>query len=124
MKFGLEVLKGRPCRSGMTSAWACACAVTVTGRLVPRGHEANHRATALLDFIGVSGLGLRHHNTLVTSSNMSYPPEPFLLARQSGSKVPVLHAPEHQGPERATRILEGGYVDMVSMTRAHIADRT
>jgi NADPH-dependent 2,4-dienoyl-CoA reductase/sulfur reductase-like enzyme len=37
-------------------------------------------------------------------------------------KVPVLHAQNIKDPNQATRILEGGYVDMVGMTRAHIAD--
>ena len=35
--------------------------------------------------------------------------------------MPVLHAQNIKDPNQATRILEGGYVDMVGMTRAHIA---
>jgi NADPH-dependent 2,4-dienoyl-CoA reductase/sulfur reductase-like enzyme len=56
---------------------------------------------------------------------MSFPPEPFLhLAAgiKEVVKVPVLHAQNIKDPNQATRILEGGYVDMVGMTRAHIAD--
>jgi NADPH-dependent 2,4-dienoyl-CoA reductase/sulfur reductase-like enzyme len=56
---------------------------------------------------------------------MSFPPEPFLHLA-AGIKevvnVPVLHAQNIKDPNQATRILEGGYVDMVGMTRAHIAD--
>ncbi|PGC63301.1 N-methylproline demethylase, partial [Bacillus safensis] len=66
------------------------------------------------------------HNTLANViPNMSYPPEPFLhLAAgiKEVVKVPVLHAQNIKDPNQATRILEGGYVDMVGMTRAHIAD--
>ena len=56
---------------------------------------------------------------------MSYPPEPFLhLAAgiKEVVKAPVLHAQNIKDPNQATRILEGGYVDMVGMTRAHMAD--
>ncbi|MDC6625692.1 N-methylproline demethylase, partial [Leclercia adecarboxylata] len=82
--------------------------------------------TGMLDFIGVVGSGCDTHNTLANViPNMSYPPEPFLhLAAgiKEVVKVPVLHAQNIKDPNQATRILEGGYVDMVGMTRAHIAD--
>jgi len=56
---------------------------------------------------------------------MSYPPEPFLHLA-AGIKevvsVPVIHAQNIKDPNQAQRILEGGYVDFVGMTRAHIAD--
>lgn len=74
----------------------------------------------------VVGSGCDTHNTLANViPNMSYPPEPFLhLAAgiKEVVKVPVLHAQNIKDPNQATRILEGGYVDMVGMTRAHIAD--
>ena len=50
--------------------------------------------------------------------------EAFKLHLQLG-KAPVqarIHALNIKDPNQATRILEGGYVDMVGMTRAHIAD--
>ncbi|PBQ13323.1 dimethylglycine demethylation protein DgcA [Pseudomonas syringae] len=82
--------------------------------------------TGMIDFIGVVGSGCDTHNTLANViPNMSYPPEPFLhLAAgiKEVVKAPVLHAQNIKDPNQATRILEGGYVDMVGMTRAHIAD--
>ncbi len=82
--------------------------------------------TGMLDFIGVVGSGCDTHNTLANViPNMTFPPEPFLHLA-AGIKevvdVPVLHAQNIKDPNQATRILEGGYVDMVGMTRAHIAD--
>jgi len=82
--------------------------------------------TGMLDFIGVIGSGCDTHNTLANViPNMSFPPEPFLHLA-AGIKdvvnVPVLHAQNIKDPNQAQRILEGGYVDMVGMTRAHMAD--
>ncbi|WP_027966232.1 dimethylglycine demethylation protein DgcA [Halomonas halocynthiae] len=82
--------------------------------------------TGMLDFIGVVGSGADTHNTLANAiPNMSFPPEPFLhLAAgiKDVVQVPVLHAQNIKDPNQATRILEGGYVDMVGMTRGLIAD--
>ncbi|MFP3427528.1 N-methylproline demethylase, partial [Pseudoalteromonas sp. SIMBA_162] len=75
---------------------------------------------------GVIGSGCDTHNSLANViPNMSYPPEPFLHLA-SGIKevvsIPVIHAQNIKDPNQAERILEGGYVDMVGTTRAHIAD--
>lgn len=87
---------------------------------------AYYDATGLVDFFGVIGSGCDTHNTLANViPNMSYPPEPFLhLAAgiKEVVKAPVIHAQNIKDPNQAQRILEGGYVDMVGMTRAHIAD--
>ncbi|WP_163836220.1 dimethylglycine demethylation protein DgcA [Spartinivicinus ruber] len=82
--------------------------------------------TGLIDFFGVVGSGCDTHNTLANViPNMSYPPEPFLHLA-AGIKevvdVPVIHAQNIKDPNQAQRILEEGYVDLVGMTRAHIAD--
>ncbi len=82
--------------------------------------------TGLVDFFGVVGSGCDTHNTLANViPNMSYPPEPFLHLA-AGIKemvdVPVIHAQNIKDPNQAQRILEAGYVDLVGMTRAHIAD--
>ncbi|MFC2991912.1 dimethylglycine demethylation protein DgcA [Halomonas tibetensis] len=83
-------------------------------------------ATGQVDFFGVVGSGCDTHNSLANViPNMSYPPEPFLhLAAgiKEVVKVPVIHAQNIKDPNQAQRILEGGYVDLVGMTRAHIAD--
>ncbi|MDX1269569.1 MAG: NAD(P)-binding protein, partial [Oceanisphaera sp.] len=82
--------------------------------------------TGMVDFFGVIGSGCDTHNTLANViPNMSYPPEPFLHLA-AGIKevvtVPVIHAQNIKDPTQAQRILEGGYVDFVGMTRAHMAD--
>lgn len=87
---------------------------------------AYYDATGMVDYFGVVGSGCDTHNTLANViPNMSYPPEPFLHLA-AGIKevvsVPVIHAQNIKDPNQAQRILEAGYVDLVGMTRAHIAD--
>ena len=131
MKFGLEVLKAVRAEVGDDF---CVGMRICGDEFHPDGlsHEdmkqiaAYYDATGMLDFIGVVGSGCDTHNTLANViPNMSFPPEPFLhLAAgiKEVVKVPVLHAQNIKDPNQATRILEGGYVDMVGMTRAHMAD--
>jgi dimethylglycine catabolism A len=82
--------------------------------------------TGLIDFLSVIGSGADTHNTLANCMPpMALPPEPFVnLAAgiKTVSKVPVLHAQGIRDITQAERILAGGLVDMVGMTRAHIAD--
>lgn len=85
-----------------------------------------YSASGLVDFISVVGSGADTHNTIANViPNMAYPPEPFLHLA-AGIKevvdVSVMHAQNIKDPVQAQRILEEGYVDMVGMTRAHIAD--
>ncbi len=82
--------------------------------------------SGLVDFISVVGSGADTHNTIANViPNMAYPPEPFLHLA-AGIKevvdVPVMHAQNIKDPVQAQRIIEEGYVDLVGMTRAHIAD--
>lgn len=83
-------------------------------------------ATKLLDFISVIGSGADTHNTLANCMPpMALPPEPFLnLAAgiKSVTSLPVMHAQGIRDPQQAERILAEGLVDMVGMTRPHIAD--
>jgi dimethylglycine catabolism A len=80
----------------------------------------------LIDFISVIGSGADTHNTLANCMPpMALPPEPFVhLAAgiKSVVNVPVLHAQGIRDITQAERILGNGLVDMVGMTRAHIAD--
>lgn len=82
--------------------------------------------TGMLDFISVIGSGADTHNTLANCMPpMALPPEPFVhLAAgiKSVVKVPILHAQGIRDITQAERILAAGHVDMVGMTRAHIAD--
>lgn len=131
MKFGLEVLKAVRAEVGEDF---CVGMRICGDEFHPDGlsHEdmkqiaKYYSDTGMLDFIGVVGSGCDTHNTLANViPNMTFPPEPFLHLA-AGIKevvdVPVLHAQNIKDPNQATRILEGGYVDMVGMTRAHIAD--
>lgn len=131
MRFGMEVLKAVRAEVGDDFV----VGMRITGdEFHPDGlsHDdmkqiaAYYDATGMVDFFGVVGSGCDTHNTLANViPNMSYPPEPFLhLASgiKEVVKVPVIHAQNIKDPNQAQRILEGGYVDMVGMTRAHIAD--
>lgn len=131
MRFGLEVLKAVREEVGPDFV----VGMRICGdEFHPDGltHEdmkqiaAYYDATGLVDFFGVIGSGCDTHNSLANViPNMSYPPEPFLhLASgiKEVVKVPVIHAQNIKDPNQAQRILEGGYVDLVGMTRAHIAD--
>ncbi|MFQ3197809.1 MAG: 2,4-dienoyl-CoA reductase-like NADH-dependent reductase (Old Yellow Enzyme family) [Paraglaciecola sp.] len=131
MRFGIEVLKAVREEVGRDFA----VGLRITGdefHADGLNHEdmkeiaAYYNKTGLLDFFSVIGSGCDTHNTLANViPNMSYPPEPFLHLA-AGIKevvdVPVMHAQNIKDPNQAQRILEGGYVDFVGMTRAHIAD--
>ena len=131
MRFGLEVLKAIRAEVGPDFA----VGMRICGdEFHPDGlsHEDMKQIakyyddTGMVDFFGVIGSGCDTHNTLANViPNMSYPPEPFLHLA-AGIKevvtVPVIHAQNIKDPTQAQRILEGGYVDFVGMTRAHIAD--
>ncbi|GHB01251.1 dimethylglycine demethylation protein DgcA [Modicisalibacter luteus] len=131
MRFGMEVLKAVRAEVGDDFV----VGMRITGdEFHPDGltHDdmkqiaAYYDATGMVDFFGVVGSGCDTHNTLANViPNMSYPPEPFLHLA-AGIKevvsVPVIHAQNIKDPNQAQRILEGGYVDLVGMTRAHIAD--
>ncbi len=82
--------------------------------------------TGLIDYLSVIGSGADTHNTLANCMPpMALPPEPFVhLAAgiKSVSKVPVMHAQSIRDATQAERILAQGWVDLVGMTRAQIAD--
>ncbi|REG81585.1 NADH:flavin oxidoreductase [Marinomonas pollencensis] len=131
MKFGLEVLKAVRAEVGPDFV----VGLRISGdEFHPDGlnHEDMKQIakyfndTGMIDYFGVVGSGCDTHNTLANViPNMSYPPEPFLHLA-AGIKavvdVPVIHAQNIKDPNQAKRIIEGGYVDFVGMTRAHIAD--
>ena len=131
MRFGLEVLKAVRAEVGddfVVGMRICGDEFHPDGLTHDDMKQiaAYYDATGMVDFFGVIGSGCDTHNTLANViPNMSYPPEPFLhLAAgiKEVVKAPVIHAQNIKDPNQAQRILEGGYVDMVGMTRAHIAD--
>ncbi|WP_148253569.1 dimethylglycine demethylation protein DgcA [Aidingimonas lacisalsi] len=131
MRFGMEVLKAVRAEVGddfVVGMRICGDEFHPDGL----NHEdmkqiaAYYDATGQVDFFGVVGSGCDTHDTLANViPNMSYPPEPFLHLAAGIKEVvnaPVIHAQNIKDPNQAERILEGGYVDLVGMTRAHIAD--
>ncbi|MCX5517298.1 NADH:flavin oxidoreductase [Kaistia defluvii] len=82
--------------------------------------------TQLIDYLSVIGSGADTHNTLANCMPpMALPPEPFVhLAAgiKSVVTIPVMHAQSIRDAGQAERILAGGMVDLVGMTRAQIAD--
>ncbi|HET6390730.1 NADH:flavin oxidoreductase [Hyphomicrobium sp.] len=131
MRFGLEVLKavresvGRDFCVGLRM---CADEFHDDGldHEVLKDIAQRMSETGMLDFISVIGSGADTHNTLANCMPpMALPPEPFVhLASgiKSVVSVPVLHAQGIRDISQAERILANGLVDMVGMTRAHIAD--
>lgn len=80
----------------------------------------------LIDFVNVLGGQARDHMAhAISLPNMSFPVAPFLhlpssIKREVG--IPVFHAQRVTDLATAARAVEEGHVDMVAMTRAHIAD--
>ncbi|PGH55765.1 N-methylproline demethylase [Azospirillum palustre] len=80
----------------------------------------------LIDFVNVLGGQARDHLAhAISLPNMSFPVAPFLhlasgIKREAG--IPVFHAQRVTDLATAARAVEEGHVDMVAMTRAHIAD--
>jgi dimethylglycine catabolism A len=80
----------------------------------------------LVDFVNVLGGQARDHMAhAISLPNMSFPVAPFLylassIKREAG--IPVFHAQRITDLATAARAVEEGHVDMVAMTRAHIAD--
>ena len=82
--------------------------------------------SGLIDYISVIGSGADTHNTLANCMPpMALPPEPFVhLAAgiKSVISIPLMHAQSIRDATQAERLLAAGMVDLVGMTRAHLAD--
>ncbi|WP_062227756.1 FAD-dependent oxidoreductase [Aureimonas frigidaquae] len=80
----------------------------------------------LVDFLNIIGGQARDHIAhAVSLPNMSFPVAPFLYlpsALKREVDVPVFHAQRVTDIASAARAVAEGHVDMVAMTRAHIAD--
>ena len=85
-----------------------------------------YAVSGLVDFISVIGSGADTLMSVANSvPNMAYPPHPYVHLAASIKRavdIPVMHAQNIRNPAEAARLLEDGAVDMVGMTRAHIAD--
>jgi 2,4-dienoyl-CoA reductase-like NADH-dependent reductase (Old Yellow Enzyme family) len=87
---------------------------------------SEHARRGLVDFINVLGGQARDHLAhAISLPNMSFPVAPFLhlaSAIKREVEVPIFHAQRVTDLATAARAVAEGHVDMVAMTRAHIAD--
>ena len=83
-------------------------------------------ATGLLDFLSIiGGCGENHLNLAATVPNMTFPSQPYVYLAAAIKEVvelPVLYAGKIVDPVAAEQVLAEGWVDVVGMTRAQIAD--
>ena len=83
-------------------------------------------ASGLIDFVNILGGSAENYKNLAAIvPNMYFPPAPYVAlasAIKAEIDIPVFHAGRITAPVQAERILAEGHVDMVGMTRAHIAD--
>ncbi|MCQ0986667.1 NADH:flavin oxidoreductase [Jiella marina] len=105
---GDEMLKG-----GLTAEDLIAIATEYAGR-------------GLVDFLNVMGGQARDHIAhAVSLPNMSFPVAPYLPIASAVKRevdVPIFHAQRVTDLATGARAVAEGHVDMVAMTRAHIAD--
>lgn len=85
-----------------------------------------HARSGLIDYLNIFHSNASTHMSLTPiMPNMAYPVAPFLYLA-SGVKaevdIPVIHAGRITDIATAARAVEDGHVDMVGMTRAHMAD--
>lgn len=131
MRFGFEVLEAMRRATGDDFV----IGLRMSGdELLAEGlsHEeciaiaAEHARRGLVDFLNVLGGQARDHLAhAVILPNMSFPVAPFLYlasAIRREVEVPVFHAQRVTDLATAARAVAEGHVDMVAMTRAHIAD--
>ncbi|MEX2647974.1 MAG: NADH:flavin oxidoreductase [Alphaproteobacteria bacterium] len=82
--------------------------------------------SGLIDYLNVyQGQASNFAGLAVILPNMSFPPAPFLYlasAIKARVAIPVFHASAIRDLATAARAIEGGHVDLVAMTRGHIAD--
>ncbi|WP_062013921.1 NADH:flavin oxidoreductase [Aureimonas sp. AU4] len=131
MRFGIEVLEAMREAAGEDFV----IGIRMSGdELIPDGLSADdltriateYSRRGLVDFLNVIGGQARDHIAhAVSLPNMSFPVAPFLPIASAVKRevdVPVFHAQRVTDLATAARAVHEGHVDMVAMTRAHIAD--
>ena len=87
---------------------------------------SEHAKRGLVDFLNVMGGQARDHLAhAISLPNMAFPVAPFLYLASAIRRevdVPIFHAQRVTDVATAARAVAEGHVDMVAMTRAHIAD--
>lgn len=131
MRFGLEVFEA--VRSEVGSEFCIGLRMCGDefhedglGEEELRQIAARYANSGLVDFISVIGSGADTLMSVANSvPNMAYPPHPYVHLAAGIKRVvdiPVMHAQNIRDPAEAAQLLEDGAIDMVGMTRAHIAD--
>ena len=131
MRFGIEVLEAMRAAAGDDYV----IGIRMSGdELVADGLSqedclriaAEYASRGLVDFVNLMGGQARDHIAhAISLPNMSFPVAPFLYlpsALKRETDVPVFHAQRVTDLATAARAVAEGHVDMVAMTRAHIAD--
>ena len=82
--------------------------------------------TGLVDFFSIIGGSAENWvNVAAAIPNMMFPPQPYVALAAAVKEVvnlPILHAGKITDPLMAEQLLAAGWVDLVGMTRAMIAD--
>jgi 2,4-dienoyl-CoA reductase-like NADH-dependent reductase (Old Yellow Enzyme family) len=82
--------------------------------------------TGLVDFFNIlGGSGENYSNLAAVVPNMMFPSQPYVYLAAAIKEVvdiPIFHAGKVVDPIGAEQVLAEGWVDVVGMTRAHIAD--
>jgi len=131
MRFGIEVLEA--CREAVGDDYVIGMRMS-GDELIDDGltHEdcvaitRTYAERGLIDFANVLGGQARDHLAhAIVLPNMSFPVAPFLFLASAIKRevdIPIFHAQRVTDLNTAGRAVAEGHVDMVAMTRAHIAD--
>lgn len=131
MRFGIEVLTA--IRAAVGDGFVVGMRMS-GDELLAGGlsHEdclaivSDYARRGLIDFVNVIGGQARDHIAhAISLPNMSFPVAPFLYlasAIRREVEIPVFHAQRITDLATAARAVAEGHIDMVAMTRAHIAD--
>jgi NADPH-dependent 2,4-dienoyl-CoA reductase/sulfur reductase-like enzyme len=131
MRFGLEILEA--CRKGVGGDFLIG--IRMPGDEMLKGGLSQedcieiaraHAASGLIDFISVvGGTAVDYKASAQIWPTMWVPSAPYLKlagAIKSAAKIPILHATRIADAATAVHAVKEGYVDMVGMTRAFLAD--
>ncbi|WP_114391189.1 NADH:flavin oxidoreductase [Notoacmeibacter marinus] len=131
MRFGIEVLSAM--REAVGDDYVIG--IRMSGDEMLKGgltHEdcveiaAQYAQRGLVDFLNIIGGQARDDIAhAVSIPNMAFPVAPFLSLPSAIKRevdVPIFHAQRITDLATAARAVHDGHVDMVAMTRAHIAD--
>ncbi|MEX6505068.1 FAD-dependent oxidoreductase [Jiella sp. M17.18] len=131
MRFGIEVLTAM--REAVGDDYLIG--MRMSGDEMLKGgltHEdcvaiaSEYASRGLVDFLNVMGGQARDHIAhAISLPNMSFPVAPFLSLPSAIKRevdVPIFHAQRVTDLATGARAVAEGHVDMIAMTRAHIAD--